>query len=668
MKLKYILTLLVAACALAIGCSKPQLNELAEVKLSQSTIGLPAKKIKDAKVEVEINAVDAWKITTAIPEWLSVEPLNGPAGKSKIVFKPTKETEACNTVTLKMECAGKTQYLLVQQGIPEVKEVTCKEILDGPDGATYKVTGLVSSIAESVKYGNWYITDDTGTVYIYGTKDSDGQTAQGALVKYGLEVGDKVTIEGPKTTYGTTVELVDVTVIKIVKSLVKVCNENALQNIEKEGASVGVKVIVKGGNLDIRTAQSDTVSTELDWVKIGSIKQIKAVKEADPDTTVVNFTIFPNEEDVRAGIVSFASGTSTVTVPVSQKSGLSAYQLPYNETFAEGIGAWEINDIKIAEGKTYVWQWNTNKYMKASSGAKADAESYLESPLIDLGKVTSAHLSFDHVSRYAGNVYQELTLWVSANNGESWEQLLIPNYSTGSDWNFVNSGNINLTKYAGNQIKIRFKYISSANYYATWEIKNLAVAEGTGELKSVAEIALMGYNNSVTKEFEATLTDAVVTYVNGNNAFIEDKTGGLLLYKSGHGLVAGQKITGKVTGKITFYGGFAEATDLNVSAATVTSGATITPKELTIDALNASFNRYISCCVVLKGVKLDKEMGSNRNATVSQGTSTIPAYAKIKNDVTIAANVEGDLICWPCMNNTVQQVGIWSKDHFTSDK
>lgn len=675
MKLKYIFSSLVAVCALAIGCTKNYPTELENIKVSQSTIGLSASK--PDSVTIKVNSKEAWTIEVSeeVAKWLNVTPVSGEAGVTEVKFKALKKTEACNKATLKIVSGNSVQYLYIQQGTPEVKEVSCKEINEGPDGATYKVSGTVESIAESAVYGNWYIADETGHVYVYGTKDSNGETKKGALISYGLEVGDKVTIEGPKTTYNGTVELVDVTVLKIEKSLLKVCNEEVLKELKAEGDTVDVKMIVKGQDFYFSTKVSDTVATELNWATIKKISKIPAVKKADPDTTVATVVVAENVDDTRKGLICFTSTlttdnglqSSTIPVAISQKSGLSAYSLPYNETFESDLGAFEITDVTIPEGKTFVWAWNSSKYAKASSGVKADSKSYLESPLIDLGTATNAHVSFEHVQKYAGDVYEELTLWVSGNNGTSWEQLLIPYYSSGKDWNFINSGNISLSAYAGKQIKLRFQYVSNANAYATWEIKNLKVVEGIGELTSIAEISGMAYSKDVTENFEATLSDALVTYVNGSNVLIEDATGGLLLYKKDHGFAAGDKISGKVSGKITFYGGFAEATDLNVSEATVEKEQTVTPTEITIDKLLADFNRYISCQVVLKDITLDAAIvaGGNRNVNVKAGESTIAGYAKTKT-FSLDADVKGELICYPCLNNSWdnKQVGIWDSAHF----
>jgi hypothetical protein len=50
---------------------------------------------------------------------------------------------------------------------------TCAEVIAGPDSKTYQVTGTVTAIANTT-YGNWYLTDKTGTIYIYGTLDAKG--------------------------------------------------------------------------------------------------------------------------------------------------------------------------------------------------------------------------------------------------------------------------------------------------------------------------------------------------------------------------------------------------------------------------------------------------------------------------------------------------------------
>lgn len=56
---------------------------------------------------------------------------------------------------------------------PEAQEATCAEIIAGEDGVTYRVRGEVTSI-DNTLYGNWYLKDETGEIYIYGTLDANG--------------------------------------------------------------------------------------------------------------------------------------------------------------------------------------------------------------------------------------------------------------------------------------------------------------------------------------------------------------------------------------------------------------------------------------------------------------------------------------------------------------
>ena len=99
----------------------------------------------------------------------------------------------------------------------DVETVPISNVLAGEDGVTYSVRGEVTKIANT-KYGNFYIKDETGEIYIYGTQDANGSWN---FANLGIEVGDIVTVMGPKTTYNGTVELVNVRVLKIEKPVIE---------------------------------------------------------------------------------------------------------------------------------------------------------------------------------------------------------------------------------------------------------------------------------------------------------------------------------------------------------------------------------------------------------------------------------------------------------------
>ena len=157
-------------------------------------------------------------------------------------------------------------------------------------------------------------------------------------------------------------------------------------------------------------------------------------------------------------------------------------QLPYQESFADGLGEFTINNVDI-DGLSYVWTHDAQyKQMKASayvSGVKHATESWLESPKIDLSAATMPGLQFSHTHKFAGTPAEELTLWVKEWGAAEWTQVTIPTYGTNNDWTFVTAA-VDLSAWAGKKVQIGFKYTSSTSAAATWEIKNVVVYDAGG--------------------------------------------------------------------------------------------------------------------------------------------------------------------------------------------
>ena len=219
MKLKYIIPSFIAALGIFTSCSEDNdPTYLDEIRVSSSYVSLD---VNGGSNSITATTSDSWSIDTSeIPDWLTVSPTSGSAGETTIQFSASSTLDG-RTAELHLTSAGRTQNINVIQGLSTVSDATCAEVIAGPDSKTYRVTGVVTRITETATYGNFYINDGTGEVYIYGTK-YEGKTKQGALNKLGVEVGDEITVEGPKTTYNGTVELVDVDVVNLNKSLIKV--------------------------------------------------------------------------------------------------------------------------------------------------------------------------------------------------------------------------------------------------------------------------------------------------------------------------------------------------------------------------------------------------------------------------------------------------------------
>ena len=311
MKLKYIFASIVATLAL-VGCQKEADHYLDAIKVSSSYVALSTGV--GANTSITVSATDSWyvAIDEATAKWLTVSPTMGGAGESTLTFSaPAGEGR---TAEVLIKCGEQTQHINVIQGIATVSKATCAEIIAGPDSKTYRVTGIYTGIYNTT-YGNWYLTDDTGTITIYGTLDAKGNTKN--FLSLGLEVGDEVTVEGPKTTYGTTIELVDVTVIKINKSLIKVDEVNYGENLDAipvDGGDVTVKVTCKGNGIDVSIPESAKT-----WLGVTSI---------DHSEGLVTFSARANEGGDRSVNITFVTTDGhkeyTSEATINQKGAIVA--------------------------------------------------------------------------------------------------------------------------------------------------------------------------------------------------------------------------------------------------------------------------------------------------------------------------------------------------------
>ncbi len=266
MKLRYFFSILALGAILFTGCDDDDsMSYLDEVRVSSSHVALP---IEGGDTTFIIKAVADWAIevdtAAGVHEWLTVTPAVGTAGETEVTLSAAAYEG--RTGTLYIHCAGKTQTVNIIQGKAQVYDATVKEVMEGIDGKTYRVTGTVTKIANTT-YGNFYMNDGTSDtdLYIYGTLTPDGQSKQWATL--GISEGDIVTVEGPRTLYGSTVELVDATFISLEKSLIKVgavSPEDA--TLPLEGGEFTVGLICKGQGVTV-----DIPEDAKEWLSMSSI-------------------------------------------------------------------------------------------------------------------------------------------------------------------------------------------------------------------------------------------------------------------------------------------------------------------------------------------------------------------------------------------------------------
>ncbi len=288
MKLKYIFTALVAALTLAVGCEEDIERHLDEVRVSSSYVAIPAA---GGQQTITVDAKSDWSFGE-IPAWLTVSPTSGAAGETNVSFKADAATST-NEAMLYLTCGGKSQIINVLQMTEKVDLpiTSCKEFNEnGEDGKSYRIKGTVTKIVNTT-YGNMYINDGTGEAYVYGTLDASG--AEKNFLSLGIEAGDILTVEGPRKTYSGTVELVNVTVISIEKSLIKVDSVSVKESLPVEGGEFKAYLTCKGDGVSV-VVPDDAKS----WLSVNSI-------ETSGTNATVTFFAAANEGGDRTTTLEF---------------------------------------------------------------------------------------------------------------------------------------------------------------------------------------------------------------------------------------------------------------------------------------------------------------------------------------------------------------------------
>nr|WP_319572588.1 BACON domain-containing carbohydrate-binding protein [uncultured Draconibacterium sp.] len=320
MKLKYLFPIFIALFALMTSCEdEDTVTLLKTIQVSSSYVSIP---VDGGSTSITVTANDSWTVTSNI-EWLTISSTSGSAGESTLTFSAESAIDG-RKAELSIQCGDETQLINVIQGLTTIAPATCQQVIDGPDSKTYQVTGVVTSITNTT-YGNWYLEDETGSIYIYGTLDSKGSEKN--FLSWGLEAGDEITVQGPKTTYGTTVELVNVTVININKSLVKVdSTENAQLPIE--GGEFVAYVTCKGEGLSV-----DIPADAESWLSISSIQTVGT-------NSVVTFKAEANTLGDRETTLTFSTtdGTKNYTSQTMLSQEGSILEVSIAEFLAAEVG------------------------------------------------------------------------------------------------------------------------------------------------------------------------------------------------------------------------------------------------------------------------------------------------------------------------------------------
>ena len=125
-------------------------------------------------------------------------------------------------------------------------------------------------------------------------------------------------------------------------------------------------------------------------------------------------------------------------------------------------------------------------------------------------------------------------------------------------------------------------------------------------------------DNTSGKSFVADLTDAVVTYVKDNYAYIQDASAAIMVNFASHGLTAGQKINGAVSGTVKITNSIDQLTALTLTDATVTEDGVIpTAAAVTLAAIKNAGTEYDGRLVSVSGATVTGSIATNASSGAS---------------------------------------------------
>lgn len=590
MKLRYLFSTILASALMFVGCTQESIESFENIKLDKTYLVIPDT---GGEVTLSFKTTIDWKfadsdewpnvieyekdkkdengnpvVKSSTPSWLTLKegPMGGQAGEYNLVFS-APAIDGGREIEIEIKAGVNSQFFRVRQGKMTAVEATCADVIAGADGKSFIVQGVCTSIANDY-YGNWYMNDGTGEIYVYGTKNADGEYD---WESFDIEVGDSVKVEGPKTTYKDVVELVDVSVVKVIKSLLKLPEETYMA--ETDGETFEVKVAYKGKGVFYNISEDCASWVSVDNMEFKSGTPSKLIPNP-ADTAIVTVSVLPNDGKTREGLIVFSSSNGESTSIGNYKFG-QAGVATISEVLESTKGASVVvagqvmakhgNGFIVADNTAAIYVYGSSLPLAVGNNVTLAGEFDNYCGTLQVKNVTvkkndnateapvhPAPLNLQYQADYEllGD-YKNSTITIQHlkirgkltkdDYGYYVEVGTAPNktclYKTTADYTALVGKTIVVTGYI-------MGYNSSYKYY---QVIETSVAEATDELPA---ITLTDIKDVVAGEATYTVSGVVVAAAN-DGYVIGDATGNLFVYGKGHGRKVMEKV--RLTGTASHY-------------------------------------------------------------------------------------------------------------------
>ena len=335
--------------------------------------------------DVTVTADGAWVADT--PDWISVTPANGEGNATvKVTVAANEGGERTDNVkfysavgdvsstTIALESTPLAELTVVQaagegQGGGDNTITIADYLALGANTDPYIITGTITRVANT-NYGNFDLTDETGTIYIYGLLNEELE-AQKCWKEKELAMGDILTIQASNLQFyekDQIWEIVNAVYVSHEKSLIDVDAE--LIEVGKEGADFTVVATVKGEDVK--------VDFDADWITFNGATK-------DGEEVTLNFTADANTGVPRSAVITASTTpakgeTSTKEIIVKQdgsiltKTVAEVLEAPDDENVLYRVTGYISKVSNMAKGRIYITDYTGTVYAFGTRTAK-DSES-----------------------------------------------------------------------------------------------------------------------------------------------------------------------------------------------------------------------------------------------------------------------------------------------------
>ena len=480
-----------------------------------------------------------------------------------------------------------------------------------------------------------------------------------------LMVGSTAIAENVTVTFDATED----------KGAISDYNNHAADNVEKQGVTIAVTDGLLGNGSEYRCYKSATFTVTS---TVGNITKVMITCTANgstkwgPGCFTTESGVYTFESDGKSGALKCDAASVTLTasenqvrmtkvvVTIGEGSGDEGgggnvdpdpvtTDVIYEKTLVNDEGGFYAQDVTIPEGVTYVWKnnsygWVASAYVNNQAYA---SESWLISPAFTLE--SDAKLTFDQALNKG--TADAVGLYVTEDLN-TLTPVAIPTMPAGNNWTFVSSGEIDLTAYNGKTIYLVFKYASTAENAPSWEIKNFKLTgKGTVAVKEPEPKA--AYDNIAEAKANATAEEVLVsinvenllvTYVNGKNIYVTDGSNGFLLFGDAEAKPkAGDKLSGKVIGKLYLYHALPELSITDSKEMTVASSNNeVVAPVVELGDVTGNPGQYTSMLVTFDGFNFLATTLADRKVTLWQDGNEIILYDQFNILTTSEFDTEKD--------------------------